>query len=344
MELTRICLPQYAKSDPVHQAKVKQYTALGMDPTFPHHRITKYSPVISGLMLYHFRARTYDMGMAVVNAWGSLACPMHLYQALKQEKLIATPDSPRDHWQDMETTLKIKGPLTFFVGGEVPRTAEGYLNKFSLQMGTTAAAMLKAKNGRLNTQSSLHSRAGPRGIKDDLPVSSMFGDRYVHRTGQIDWTPDHVDNVVSRSLHREEWSEQIGVAPSPGKKKAKKTADGSQLPPDKLVKALVLSLQAETLEMSFSYLTLHRSSWTILRALHAACDLVLREVFGWQYYEKESQLPWVVGWIFMAASQGDMRPMREAAAALRIRMRAGDGAKAVQELAQIGFDVSTDEH
>lgn len=315
-------MPQGHLRDKVHDAKVKVYTGMGLSTaSMPRHRLTKYSPVIAGLILYHFRMRTYEMGIAVTNAWGSTTCPLHLYSAMMQEKLIATTDSPDDHWRDMDAVLGIKGYANFFVGGAPPKNPQDYLDKFSLQMGTTAAALMKGKNRKNMRNHTLHSKSGPRGIKDGLPVSNMFTDRYVHQTGQIDWTPEHVDNVVSRSLHRDEWSQDVGVtAPSSsvsGKQQAKKTAKGSQLPPDKLVKALVLSLQAETLEMAFPYLALHRSAWTVLRAVHAACDPVLRTVYDAEYMERQSQLPWVVGWIFMSAYNGDRRPLLEAAAAIK---------------------------
>lgn len=305
----------------MHQAKVNEYARQGRSASMPGHRLTRYSPVISGLLLYHFRARTHEMGLAVANAWGSITYALHLYVALEQEKLLATSNNGVGFWQDMYIIMRLLGGSSFFVGAEVPGTIEGYFNKFSLQMGTTASILTKNTRRRPMTQSSMHSRAGPRGIKDGLAVYSMFIDRYVYNTGQIDWTPEHVDDVVSRSLILEELSEEIGAPDGNGQprgKKSKKTADGSHLPPDLLVKALALALEEETVELVFPYLTLHRSAWDVLRAVHAACNPLLIELYSAAYMEKETQLPWTVGWIFRAAHlDGDMRPMEQAAAAVK---------------------------
>lgn len=312
---------------------------MNVDFPIPRQRLTKYSPVISGLMLYHFRARVYDVGITVANAWGSITYAIHLYIALLQEKLLAGPNSPEAQWADMDMVLALLGNSNFYVGDELPKTADAYLKKFCLQMGTSAAAFIANKHKRLQNMSNISSRSGPRGIKEGVPVSRMFEDRYLHNTGQVDWTPEHVDDdILSRSLWEEDKEEGGGeqeegtLVLSPVKdpeklrdrrraarQRAKKTADGARLPPEKLVRALAITLQVESLELSIPYLTLHRSAWEMLRAVRDSCDPLLRQRFGPGYMERESQMPWVVGWIFMAASEGDNRLMHEAAKGMRAR-------------------------
>lgn len=291
-------------------------------------------------MLYHFRAETYDVGITVANAWGSVAYPLHLYTALQQEKLLSPREVPSGSWDDMDVVLTSLGEDSFYVGGELPKNPQGYFKKFCLQMGTTAAAFTKSKQKRARNLENLLSKGGPRGIKADCtPVSDMFADRYVRNTGQVDWTPEHVDRVVSRSLYEEEGSEAEGslvlgqiddpeklrerkkkiAAAAAGKSAGKKktAAEGARMPPDRLIRALVLSLQAESLTLAFPYLTLHRTAWNMLRAMREACEPLLLELYGPAYLERESQLPWVVGWIFMALVEGDPRLFVKAGEAFR---------------------------
>lgn len=328
---------QWAQDDPVHKAKVRVFSKSGIPCTAPIHRILKYSPVVSGLMLYHFRAETYDVGIAVANAWGSIAYTLQLHTALQHEKLLSPTEEP---WDDIAVVLGNLGGDSFYVGGETPDNPLDYFKKFCLQMGTTASAFSSSKQKRTRNLENLLSKKGPRGIKPDCaPVSDMFADRYLRNTGQVDWTPEHVDSVVSRSLFEEEGSDEdgtliLGQIDDPGKLRERKrriaaaaagragdskktAAEGARMPPDRLIRALVLALQAESLTLAFPYLTLHRVTWGVLRALREACEPLLLELYGPGYMERENQLPWVVGWIFMALVEGDSRLFVKAGEAVK---------------------------
>lgn len=308
---------------------------MGIPCTAPVHRILKYSPVISGLLLYHFRAQAYEVGLAVANAWGSVAYPLHLYNALQQERLLSPPGSSVAAWEDLNLALTLLSKDSFFVGAELPKTPQDYCKKFCLQMGSTASSFIKSKHKRTRNLENLISKKGARGIKMDCaPVSGMFVHRYVRNTGQVDWTPEHVDQIVSCSLFEEEGREEdstrlIGQIDDPEKLRERKkniaavragkktTAAGARMPPDRLIRALSLALHAESITLAFPYLTLHRSAWGVLRALREACEPLLLERYGPAYMERESQLPRVVGWIFLALMKDDTALLVKAAEALK---------------------------
>ncbi|KAL1836641.1 hypothetical protein VTJ49DRAFT_4828 [Mycothermus thermophilus] len=94
----------------------------------------------------------------------------------------------------------------------------------------------------------------------------------------------------------------------PKKKKQPSSSSSSSSPAHKpvslaeLAKSLTTALHAETISLVFPYLSLHRSCWQRLREIRAACDPLLRERFTPAYMEKETELPWVVGYIFLAAA------------------------------------------
>lgn len=354
---------KWIKQDPVYKFKAEAYQRNGARAACPPHRITKYSPVISGLLLYHFRAEMWDIGIAVANCWGSITYSQHLYVAMQKQGLMgrsedANPEA--DSWRDMDLVLGMLGAGNFFVGAELPSTPEDAFKKFCLQVGTTVSAFTNRKNTREKKPmkfSELYSKAGPRCIKDTCPVSCMFMDRYLRNTGQVDWTPEHVDKVISLSQFEEEGSEEdghliLGQIDDPEKlrekrrkaagksvKNRKTVVEGARLRPEELVRSLVLALQPESIEMTFPYLTMHRAAWTMLCAVREACDPLLREMFGPEYLERENQMPWVVGWVLMALYLGDSTLLQKAAEVVRARARTAHGSIATQRLRRMGFPV-----
>ncbi|RGP81070.1 hypothetical protein FLONG3_859 [Fusarium longipes] len=288
--------------DPVFVAKQKMVARAGQPAAeAQRYRILKHSPIISGLLLYHYHAVMYDIGISVMNAWGSIVYPAHLYNALRQEGLL------QGQWEDMDVVQTLLGESGFFIGDR-PKHKEGYLRKFLLQMGYSASA-ITANKGRLLRAPKRHqdmaSRSGPRGIKDGAPVSTMFIGRYLRGSGQVNLSPEDVDEIISRSnFEREEADDGFVMSQlddSKGKtqsRQRKKATEGGKLTPRELLKPLMMALSAETLEFSFPYLIMHRWTWKFLRQIKEVCDPILRRLIGPAYIERESQLPFVVGYIF----------------------------------------------
>ncbi|KAG5973861.1 hypothetical protein E4U55_000232 [Claviceps digitariae] len=334
-------------SDPARAVQTRMLR--GLDAAIPNiesHRLFRMSPVISGLMLFHFRGRYHDVGIALSNAWGSIQYCQHLYNAIRPEGL------GEPAWPDLELVYTNLGADSFFVGGERPKTLLDSFIKFSLQMGTSAAAM----SARRRKKTSLFSKAGPRGFKDGVsPVQAMFEPRYVKLNGQSGLTPEHVNRIIELSLFEQEGSDEDGTLilgqiedskklkekkkkwqqqqqQQKGSRKGSRKAahEGGRKTVSQLIKQLVMVLNAETLEVSFPYMHMHRECWKVLRAVRNSCDGILRELYTPAYMERESELPFVVGWILMAASGTDngvvdLRPLRRAAEALHEVLKTGAG-------------------
>lgn len=301
--------------DPVHDAKEKVLGRSNTLQSSEKHRIIEFSPILGGLALYHFRAGMYDVGIAMSNAWGSITYSAHLYNALQGERLL------KNLWVDREVVLTTLGDSNFFVGKR-PQNPADYLKRFSLQMGVSASALTgrgpRAPNRRQRNED-ISSRAGPRGIQDGAPVSSMFIERYLRKGAQVDWTPEHVDNIISRSQYEVESSNEDGLVLAQiddadklkekrrahkenSRKRRRNVSEGGRLSPEQLIKSFALSMQAEALEFAFPYMLMHQRSWRFLMVVKDACDLILRNSFGPTYLERESELPTVVGYIFMLAA------------------------------------------
>ncbi|KAB5515016.1 hypothetical protein GE09DRAFT_1264139 [Coniochaeta sp. 2T2.1] len=163
-------------NDPIYEAKAKVWVdeAGSVPPSTQPNRILKTSPLLAGLMLYHFRAQVYKMGIAVANAWGAIACTFHLYNAVWNEKLI------NGRWKDMHVVLGVVlGESNLFVGHPTWNVDE-YFSQFCLQMGITAAAFAQnRRHGDLNAESRAFK---PRGIKKRARAWRMFSDGFVDNT------------------------------------------------------------------------------------------------------------------------------------------------------------------
>ncbi|GAP88697.1 hypothetical protein SAMD00023353_3300010 [Rosellinia necatrix] len=354
--------------DPVYRAKERYYRRMNYavpDSVEPN-RILRMSPVLSGLVLFKYRAEVRDIAFTVINAWGSVTYTAHLFNALSREKLLSGDGNNDDAnarplWPDMAVIRSLMlEDEQIFVGG-APSNADEYFTRFCLQIGTTVNAFSKRKEKR---KGPLASKAGPRGIKPETlsPVTSMFIDRYVRKTGRVNWTTEHVERVIEASqweaegseedhtlimgkLTKEELARKKEQEKQEGKKKGESPAEKpAHLTPEELIRSLTLALHNESPEFAFPLLTMHRSCWRLLRVVKQQCDEVLRELFTPAYLERETELPFVVGWVFMAAatfqSLPDKRPMLEAAKAVRREVVLGDGGiAAIRRLGELGFPI-----
>ncbi|KAI1778512.1 hypothetical protein F4818DRAFT_438672 [Hypoxylon cercidicola] len=277
---------RWVLKDPVYNAKLDVFQRMGkpVPASIERNRILRMSPVLSGLMVYHFRAEVWDFGIKLANSWGSISCSLHLYNSLRAEKL--TPG----FWADMHTARTLLGDSNFFVG-DTPTTPDDYFKKFCVQIGMKPAAF--TKNHRVNKAAS--SRSGPREIQGSASVSCMFMDRYWRNAGEVDWTPD-------------------------GNKLPKETR---AMHPEQLVRSLLYSLNVEAIQFAFPWAVMHRRCWSLLEAVRRHCDPLLKQVFTPAYLERESDLCLIVGYIFMATKEKmDAKLLSEAGVAVREFVRA----------------------
>lgn len=69
----------------------------------------------------------------------------------------------------------------------------------------------------------------------------------------------------------------------------------------KLLAILQAGMQAEVKDLSYDYLALHRSCWTLFRAIRGRCGDQLIRMFGPNYIEKEYLLQFIVAYVLMSA-------------------------------------------
>ena len=285
-------------------------------PIEPFNLLRQY-PVMCGLFSFALKMRYQELQIVFVNAWGSLMYTAQLYNACRQERLLPKM------WKDMELVISLQGPNKFFVG-DAPKGLEEYLKRYLLSMGYSAA--LLAENRRKNANAV--SAKGPRCLTELCAVSKLFAGRYCNNDPAVSWTPETIKPIIEAKL--EETSDEEPASPpmkeniggetrmpkktkeSSKPKKAKQSSSGSLLrkpkrsgnsiPTNDFLLDLANALHTESMEMNLDYLRIHRFCWMLLRAVNEACKPRLLQTYGSGYLERENQLPFVVGYIFMAAT------------------------------------------
>lgn len=214
----------------------------------------------------------------------------------------------------MLTPKTIAGHNKFFVG-DAPSGLEEYLKRFLLSMGYSAAIL--APNRRPNTN--VVSPNGPRCLEELCAVAKLFAGRYCNNDAAVSWTKESMKPIIDAKLdddsdEEEDDKKSSGAKQSEGKKgaKVKQSSSGALLrKPDRNAQAIETTdflldvanaLHAESMEMTIDYLRIHRFCWKLLRAVNEACKPRLLKTYGGGYLEQENQLPFVVGYIFMAAT------------------------------------------
>ncbi|OAA72025.1 hypothetical protein LEL_09260 [Akanthomyces lecanii RCEF 1005] len=300
----------WLSNDPLFQVQERLLRREGVTANKDNaNRIFRMSPILCGLVLYQYRFRHREAALAVADAWGSIQYAGHLYNTLDSSGLL------KGRWEDMDIAKTLLGPESFFVSAEEPRTLADQFKKYCLQMGVSAVALSKkSRKGR-----ELESKSGPRGLKVNAPVTTMFEERYANDS-DIVLTAEQVERIVELSTFELEIDEETGQTFLGQIEDEQKLKDKRKLQHDiknhprqskrtseprislgQLAQALANAMQAETVEFCFPYMLMHRWCWRIFRSVRDACDPQLGQILGADHLENETQLPTLTGYILMLA-------------------------------------------
>ncbi|KAL8734027.1 MAG: hypothetical protein Q9166_001788 [cf. Caloplaca sp. 2 TL-2023] len=207
-------------------------------------------------------------------------------------------------WKDMELVIMLQSPEILFVG-DAPNNLEEYFKRLLLSMGYSATAF--AANRRTNIGPQASAR-GPRSLKELGQVGKLFGNRYCNNAPTVAFTRESIQPIVDAKMEDsddedEDSSNRPKQAASGALLARSIKRSGTSISTLGFLEDIANALHAEQLEISIDYLLLHRTCWQLLRQVNVACKPKLLEMYGGGYLEKENQLPYIVGYIFMAATQ-----------------------------------------
>ncbi|KAF2665949.1 hypothetical protein BT63DRAFT_44738 [Microthyrium microscopicum] len=252
-------------------------------------------PWLCGSLLFGTKMEMQELGLGLSNAWGSIKFAAHIYNAARQEKLL------EGHWEDMELALRFYGHQNIFVGSE-PKQPEDYYRRWCLAMGYSAQNFAK---GKRQTQKFIPSSKGPRGqlesrhitpLADQLRFGYTLLDRKKAAPSLETVLKTCFDKVAAAGGNSIAVDDFLKSQNSRTRKHLTK-----QFSLAELLQIFCAGLVDEELALTFDHFHLHRTAWDVLRDIHKATDADLSQYYGAGYLETESQLPFMIGYIFMTA-------------------------------------------
>lgn len=292
----------------------------------------KNHPILCGLTMFSINLRMQQIGIGLVNAWGSVMHLAYLYNLIQQQGHVSL------RWPDMDKILEFHDENYIFIGGK-PKDLDDSYKKLCLVTGFAPESFaVKGRKGLKNVT----SKSGPRLLKSTSVVSLVFLDRYcgdgpidlsVHNVGRL--LEDLVgDDMVTNKRSRK------GEALMRRKWKTSHTL--SQL---QLLTALRERLADEESRLLFNYFGMNSRCIKLLRELRIELDEKFVQYFGPKYLDDESQLTFIVGFIFnvaigSAASARSLGLPKSAQAASKAVIRA---ANVMQEFTKKKGDVGCKE-
>ncbi|KAK8235720.1 hypothetical protein HDK90DRAFT_466052 [Phyllosticta capitalensis] len=258
-------------------------------PVLPEsHYYFKNNPVFCGLFQYSLQMRFHIVSVDFVNAWGSVLYARHLYNILKQEKLLT------NKWEDMEL-LSMLQPDSVAFGGNAPTDREGFLKRYAIMMGAPASSFTPDAR-----RTSLQPGYGRTGVEHQVPLARVFMHRYCELSGRVDFTPDEVKKILEKIIthpHELQQARRLTTARWFARARALR-----RLTIPELLEKLATALMGETgaPEFQFDYLQMHFTSWSMLELANRICNAQLQRLFIPEYLTHDSQLPCVVGYFLFA--------------------------------------------
>jgi len=154
----------------------------------PYYLLKQY-PVLCGLWIYSLQYRAQVAGLNSVNAWGSLTYCAHMYNAMRQKKLL------KSAWTEMEDAMALHQTRRIFIG-DIPNNPGDYLKRSSLCMGWSVTAL--AKNSRSPKVDNMkQSRSGPCSLLDELlALHKLFSGRYVNHEASLSTNLSAAANLI----------------------------------------------------------------------------------------------------------------------------------------------------
>ncbi|RDW57796.1 hypothetical protein BP5796_12597 [Coleophoma crateriformis] len=259
------------------QKQLFKANKLPTDAIQPYSLFSRH-PLLCGVMLFRLNLNLQELGVTLVNAWGSLPSILHLYNAVKHE----SPDFPR--WHDLEAVIDIHSKERIFIG-EPPSDPEHYLKRFALVMGTSASMLAPNRREGRNTRPVTASSRGPREMIGISAITKIFLPQYCDQGASPDITFHRIQELLRGSS-----------------KKELQAARDSPLLLIPFLTGLQEKVQMDILALNIDYLALHMRCYKLLRNIHTVLDSDFKKFLqSPDYIEKESQLPFLVGYLFTIA-------------------------------------------
>ena len=282
---------RWVKEDALDLVKSKMLRNLGQIVTPQPFALFRRHPILCGLLQFKTYTLLKDAGITLANAWGSILYVAHLYNACRQGGYLK-----EEIWPDMELVMDIHTREAMF-SGRLPQTPEEWLKSMVLMLGASPQNFARSSTiGKFKL-----SKKGPKAMTSTSPVSDVFHNEYF-ATGNATLTLDTVQKLLDNWKGPTASAVMEGDSGRTQSLLQKQWAKSHKITPLQFLNTLRHAIAVEEPMLRFDYFTFHLRCLALLRNLRTVLDGKMREYFGNDYLENETQLPFVIAYIFQLAN------------------------------------------
>lgn len=268
----------FVEKDYVRQILNREERAVdpGVVAHVPDFYLLERDPLWCGLLLYKFRMSAHEGAIINANSWTSIMATSHLYNSLRQGKVLRT------RWDDMESIISMHGAEKLFIGS-LPTTFIDCFKRCIIACGLSASVF--ARNPR--SRDSKITTGKQRKLNTLASASWTFKKRFCDFDGRTDLSPED----VLTSLHKSLLMNSVESARLP-----------SKVSVDSILRLLCFQIHAETFEVTFNHFEMHVTCWKLLRQLDHSLRNSPSEWPG-ELHQDDRQLPVLVPWLLGEAAE-----------------------------------------
>lgn len=250
----------------------------------------KSHPLLCGVLIFHFSLRMQELGLILMNAWGTGIYAAYMYNAIQQDI-----SDLGVQWPDMDKLIELHSPEHLFLGPK-PMEHEESFKKLCLATGVDSSAFFRGK--KFPKRAKLRSEV--RGLEEQSVISKVYRSRYC-RGSTVDLSTKNVEAVLN-DLANKTSADEAG-----SKRMRKKFKKQQKLTTLQLLTALQERLFDEEQSLKFNYLGMNTRVLQLFKSVKVAVDPQMVSKFGVNYIDDDRHIFTVV--LFMLtyaflASQG----------------------------------------
>ncbi|KAL8243570.1 hypothetical protein R6Q59_009828 [Mikania micrantha] len=255
------------------------------DATVADYALYKSHPVLCGVLVFHLNIRMQELGLILMNAWGTGLYAAYMYNAIQQDasEIDVT-------WPDMDKLIELHSEEHLFYGPR-PVDHEDSFKKICLATGMSASAF--AGGSKMPHRMKKNKEA--RGLEERSVISKVYRERYCYGE-TIDLSTSNIQSVL------DDLASKKAAAATGSKRMRKKFEKTQKLTPLQLLTALQERLVDEEQCLKFNYIGMNSRVIQLFHLTRQAVDVQMMSKFGPDYMADERQICSIVHWMLTYAS------------------------------------------
>ncbi|PWN39483.1 hypothetical protein IE81DRAFT_326489 [Ceraceosorus guamensis] len=281
-------------------------------------------PLFCGVLLFRLQLEYQAIGFALSNTWASIFYTVHLVTACRHSEASQNV-TEQIEWPDVDLIMDMHGARDIFAG-PIPKSIIDSQCSFMLCRGyppDSIEAYRRCLSGRITQQDVLRlvganenvAKYRPKALEDHSVMLLMFQKKYrSHQQAHTEMDIHSVEKLLCDLKLREEAQTKVKG------KSTKKTAVNAEMKRLRrqrkhqdakysivqLLTVLEAGLVSETQSIRFDYISMHLRCLEYLRRVKVRVNDYFSSKLGAKWIDNDGEIPFVVGHIFRAASEGQL--------------------------------------